>query len=95
MDRKTVSADLHVSYKGRLTVYKLLEDLPDTPVYHSRIFDQQRFKFCRRELLWGREYTTQSTNKQVFLSRPTSESRKFISRTMEDYFSLRVGCRGV
>ena len=75
MDRKTVSADLHVSYKGRITVYKLLEDLPDTPVYHSRIFDQQRFKFCRRELLWGREYTTQSTNKQVFLSRPTSKSR--------------------
>lgn len=66
---------LHVSYKRRITVYKLLEDLPDTPVYHSRIFDQQRFKFCRRELLWGREYTTQSTNKQVFLSRPTSESR--------------------
>ena len=75
MDRKTVSADLHVSYKGRITVYKHLEDLPDTPVYHSRIFDRQRFKFCRRKLLWRREYATQSTNKQVFLSRRTSESR--------------------
>ena len=56
-------------------MYKHLEDLLDTPVYHSRIFDRQRFKFCTRKLLWGREYTTQSTNKQVFLSQRTSESR--------------------
>ena len=75
MGQKTVSADLHVSYKGRITVYKHLEDLLDTPVYHSPIFDRQRFKFCPRKLLWGSEYTTQSTNKQVLLSRRTSESR--------------------
>ena len=90
MDRKTIRADLRVSYKGRITVKKHLEDLPDTPVYHSQIFDRKRFKFCRRKLLWGHECTTQSTNKQVFLSERTSESSKFISRTMEDYFSVRV-----
>ena len=43
MNRKTISADLHVSYKGRITVCNHLEDLLDTPVYHSQIFARKRF----------------------------------------------------
>ena len=55
----TKGGSLDVSYKGRITVYKHLEDLPDT----SWSFTNRRLEMiCQTQITLG-ESTNQSTNK--------------------------------